>query len=876
MPPVAAVIAAELAALTWTAIAVSVIKALALTVVMGALSRALTKTPKPKTGGAGISQDRTVTVRQPITAHQFIVGRAKVGGAYTFMRSFENNQRLEMVITFAGHACSSMDEVYFDDNLMTLDGSGNVLSATAPDGTINTKWNGKARIVEGLGAAVDTAFMEYGKTQAPGIWTDNHRQAFRTKVWVTLNYSSDLFAGALPNISIVFSGLMPYDPRTELMGWTTNPVLIMRFYLIAMGIVDADGSNWDDTLAIAEANVCEEAVSILAGGTEERFTCNGLIDTSQAPKTVIPELLTSCLGRLTYVGGKWRMYTAHYRTPTIGFDIDDLDGRIKTLPLISMRENFNAVKGTYYSPDAAWQPTDFTPVKSVTYLNEDNADDYTYADVSFPYTHTDSGCQRLAKIHLSRVRRKVTTFWPLNLAGLLVQPCDSVYLTRTRYGWDEKVFEVTDFQLAIREDGDNTRLGCDLSFRETDANVYEWDVDEEEPPAAAPVTTLPNAATCEPPGAPVITEANVITRSGSRAKTDLTVTYTASADGFATDYEIAYKLHDDPESAYQALPTVKILTQLIYDVSPGYYDFRSRAYNFLGIGSEYAYTLNKEIRGLGDRPADLTGVTLQAVSSIGILRWIQSVDNDVQHGGFIEVRHSEAVDGAATLENSVTIIPLVPGIQDTAIVPLKAGTYLLRAFDVLGLSSANAAVVETKDATVLAFSPLDSVTEEPTFSGTHSNTTSIDGYIKLLSAGMFDDIPVFDELVSLDSYGGVLSEGVYQFAAGIDLTTVQSCRLYTSLDVLAVNVLDNFDRRSGNVDDWADFDGVAGGEADAWIEVRYTDDDPAGTPTWSTWRRLDNNADYNARAFQFRVQLRSYDPTINIHVNNLGVAIKNV
>ncbi|MCS7002799.1 MAG: hypothetical protein NZ518_08120, partial [Dehalococcoidia bacterium] len=57
---------------------------------------------------------------------------------------------------------------------------------------------------------------------------------------------------------------------------------------------------------------------------------------------------------------------------------------------------------------------------------------------------------------------------------------------------------------------------------------------------------------------------------------------------------------------------------------------------------------------------------------------------------------------------------------------------------------------------------------------------------------------------------------------------------------------------------------------DAWIEVRQTDDNPGGSPVWSEWVRLDA-AEKRARAFQFRLQLRSYDPAYNQWITGLGV-----
>ncbi|MCK8168214.1 hypothetical protein LXA15_17585, partial [Erwinia amylovora] len=77
------------------------------------------------------------------------------------------------------------------------------------------------------------------------------------------------------------------------------------------------------------------------------------------------------------------------------------------------------------------------------------------------------------------------------------------------------------------------------------------------------------------------------------------------------------------------------------------------------------------------------------------------------------------------------------------------------------------------------------------------------------------------------------------------------------------------------IDSWATVDGVFGGEADAWVEVRTTQDNPSGSPTWEAWRRLDS-AEFTARGFQFRAQLRSYNPSYNIAVAELEVSVDEV
>jgi hypothetical protein len=104
---------------------------------------------------------------------------------------------------------------------------------------------------------------------------------------------------------------------------------------------------------------------------------------------------------------------------------------------------------------------------------------------------------------------------------------------------------------------------------------------------------------------------------------------------------------------------------------------------------------------------------------------------------------------------------------------------------------------------------------------------------------------------------------------------VQSIRLTSRLLANVTAFATNWDQRVSLIDEWGAIDDVFGGEADAWVEVRRTNDNPVGAPSWSGWQRLDS-AEFNARAFQFRAQLRSYQPEYNIEVTQLRVAADEV
>ena len=91
------------------------------TTALGAALNALT--PKPSSS-VGASRGYQVTQTGSALDHQIIYGRAKVGGARVFdSTTGGSNKFLHRVLAFTGHEIESFEEIYINDELVTLDGS---------------------------------------------------------------------------------------------------------------------------------------------------------------------------------------------------------------------------------------------------------------------------------------------------------------------------------------------------------------------------------------------------------------------------------------------------------------------------------------------------------------------------------------------------------------------------------------------------------------------------------------------------------------------------------------------------------------------------------------------------------------------------------
>ncbi len=194
-------------------------------------------------------------------------------------------------------------------------------------------------------------------------------------------------------------GKKVYDPRTALTAWSDNAALCIRDYLSEDYGFGCEADEINDSYFIAAANACDESVTLSTGGTQPRYTCNGVVDTASVPLDNLTQLVSSLAGAVTYVQGQFRAHAGAYDSPTDDIPTSMLAGGVKLRAPHAAQELFNAVKGTYVDPGKSWQPTDFPPVTNDTYEDQDNGEQI-FKDVELPFT-----------THPERARASRRSYW---------------------------------------------------------------------------------------------------------------------------------------------------------------------------------------------------------------------------------------------------------------------------------------------------------------------------------------------------------------------------------------------------------------------------------------------------------------------------------
>lgn len=379
------------------------------------------------------------------------------------------------------------------------------------------------------------------------------------------------------------------------------------------------------------------------------------------------------------------------------------------------------------------------------------------------------------------------------------------------------------------------------------------------------ITTL--NAIPSPPEAPQASEKFYVANDKARVK--IIVSW-AAVKGIP-QYKIRYRADDDNwEQLIVSKPDAEIL-----DTRAATYTFEIYSINSLGRQSSDFTEFNFTAVGKTAVPAAVQNLSFERINAnTGRLRWDPSTEPDVIAGGKVYIRHSSLTDGTATWSNSVDLIEAISGNSTEATIPAVEGEVLVKFEDDGGRQSTNATSVIIDFPDALGEFTIQVRREDqdaPPFQGTKTNCFYSDEYDALTLDGdeFVDDQTDVDLIPNFDFLNNVQTSGTYEFANTLDLESVFSVDLQRRFVTRGFFPTDLIDARTALIDTWDNFDGDVVDSVNAVLQLRRTDDDPAGTPTWSAWQPFVNGT-FRGRGFQFRAQLSSYSVDQNILIDELG------
>jgi hypothetical protein len=884
----------------WTSVFASFLTSVALGYALNAL------TPKPNLSAAGAGY-ASVNALSPAAATGNIYGATRVGGITFYQETTNNNKFLHKLVAVAGHEVNAIGDIYLNDELVTLDGSGNVTSPSNYITYSKDRTNAGSFVVGktykiantggggdepnptdfvAIGAAnnnVDTVFTATGAGSGNGsaylrtsrvrlikhlgtadqaadadlvseslLWTSNHRARGIAYIYARFEYSADAFPNGVPVITTVVQGKKVYDPRTETTAYSSNAALCLRDYLISSGV--AFTSEIDDTLFSTAANICDETVALDAGGTQLRYTTNGTFTSEAAPKDALSNLLTSMGGMLWYSQGKWGCKAAAYTSPVLSLDEDDLRSGLQIQTRNSRRDGFNKITGIFRGPESNYFETNYPTLAPAAFLSVDNNQE-SELELALPYVDTSAMAQRIAKIALYRNREQLKISGSFGMRAYQLSIGDLVQITNTRLGFADKVFEVVEWRFGLNSE---MALEVFMTLQELSSGVFQWNADES-------LFESNNTTLLSPYLVPAVAVALTQEyRIVNEKITNVLVVNVSSPNAERVDnVEVVYK--KDTDEDYSVLGVgdlgrfeiLEIDTPLAGSVDQIRYEVRARATNALGVKGEFASEIIiVEADTVGPDAPQNFAKQLSAGSIF--FSWTASTALDLS---YYKIWHSSSTSAVWADGSVLEVIEKVARPATTVSYPALSGTFFIEPYDKSGnAGEVSSVVVLPADLPQLGVAVED--VENPTFAGTKTNTTVVSSELQL------------------SSYATAPATGTYEFTGYIDTTTVRTVRVSDAITVSrhhanAVAGEVNWDDISSSYnwsqwpdswDTWTDEDANFG-DFSVVTYVSATDDDPAGSPTWGAWTVA--AGDKSGRAFKFKAELANISNNVTPSISVL-------
>lgn len=447
----------------------AVLFAAKLSISMG-LAAIVNDTPKPEFGKTNIKSTIAPRTRG--------YGRARLGGSHMLFEAKDN----EAYVVLALHdgKITSFEQWYFNDDEITLSGH------TVQRGDSGAYANELITLYWRSGLATETAYTGIPSS----FWGSTYRgdgiaSAYMNCVRGRPEFFAKRYPNGLPVVTVVAT-LSPVfdwrdvsqsisDPTTWELSY--NPIVCLADYLCNP---DSGGPELDfDTvitpllsLWTAAADVCDESVTLKAGGTVAKYTVGGTYAKNTTPSTVVAQLLQCCDGWLATDGdGALAVYAGKYYIPTVTFD----DPMIVGYTLQRYVEDEVAVNNiilSFVDPAHEYSETQTDP-----WIDQDDIDargEQRDRPLSLQWTQNNSTARRLAKRLMSRLegaRGTLTT----NLAGLegLGERFIRVQISEVAY-LSDIVIEVQNVEI------DLASMTVTFDWIEADPNIDAWNPATEE------------------------------------------------------------------------------------------------------------------------------------------------------------------------------------------------------------------------------------------------------------------------------------------------------------------------------------------------------------------------------------------------------------
>ena len=750
-----------------------------------------------------------------------VYGKRRVGGTRVFLEtSGTDNQYLYGALVLCEGEINDITKVIVNDSEITFSGSfAHGTAITSND----TRYGDTIRIQPFYGKDNQVASSLLTTLSS---WTSNHKLSGLAYIAFRFKWDRDKYSG-IPTILVELEGKKVPVINSNLTitenTYSDNPAFCLLDYLTndrygkGISFGDLDKQSFYDASLVADTEVTPYS----GASNIPLFQCNAVIDTSKKIIENTRILLKGMRGFLPYSKGVYKLIIETSGDTTFDLTEDNIIGGLK-VNSEKKNQKYNRVVANFINPDRNYQSDTIVYDDNHATLKADDGGFLQEGVIDLPTITNPYQAQEFAEIVLSRSRNSLSVELTANYEALDLSIGDLVSVTSSITGFSQKPFRVVAM-------GINPDFSVALSLMEHQDAFYDFSEKNEVP--IIPDTNFPDPFTILPPAGITLTD-ELIAYSDGNVLVALNIDITPSSDNFVFEYQVEYRKVG--ETNYKVHAKGSELNQRILNViDKEQYQVRVKAINSLNVSSTYI-TDTHTVVGFSAPPSDVENLTINVVGKDAFIQWEQIPDLDL---AYYSLRYSSATTGASW-NNSVALVEKIARPATSVTVPARVGTYLIKAVDKGNNFSENATLISTNIAQIGNFNAVATQSEDPTFTGTKTNCSVVDGTLKL------DDFN---------------SQGVYEFSSVVDIGGVFTTRVSANLEQFGSDPTDLFDAGRGytNFEDVPTnilFDGTEPEGAIAILQIAVSDDNI----TYSDFKNF-VIGDYTARYYKFKLILTSRD-----------------
>tara|TARA_R110001583_G_scaffold45913_2_gene144272 strand:- start:16996 stop:18615 length:1620 start_codon:yes stop_codon:yes gene_type:complete len=321
---------------------------------------------------------------------------------------------------------------------------------------------------------------------ADGAWGTQSRGTGIAYAAFWLYYKDDVFVNGIPNITMIVQGNKVADVSnlTAAYRYSTNPAdcifdyMTSKRYGLGIPISKMDAGVSGDSFTLAQTH-CNDTVTVPASYTlNDRYTCNGFLDSAANPMENLQKLLTSCQGRIVFEGGKYKLIQRKTTSAeTFALNTDNIVGDW-SFQRSGIDDTHNSINATFIDDLQNYQPNDLTfPLPTAT--NTYQAADGGYKNemnIELAFTDDEYMTHMIAAQTMLETRADMSCTVVAQREALKLSVGDVVNVTHATPAWSNQPMWVE--QIKLRQDG-----LVMLSLKEYDSDTYTI-------PAAQPRRTV--------------------------------------------------------------------------------------------------------------------------------------------------------------------------------------------------------------------------------------------------------------------------------------------------------------------------------------------------------------------------------------------------